>query len=116
MKWYIKVLENSEFEGRARRKEFWIFHLIDWAIRFILILLCFFTNSQTALIIFFLYALILLPPSIAVSIRRLHDSNWNGWWWFSLFIPIIGPIFFLVLMCLDSNKNDNQYGPSPKYK
>ncbi len=128
MKWYLMALENSDFEGRARRKEFWMFSLIDTFIKllfnvFFIFLEEFFNASifnselfMTILIFYMLYILILIPPSIAVSIRRLHDTNRNGYWWFISFVPFVGPIVFLVFMCLDGHKEENKYGVSPKYK
>jgi len=61
-----------------------------------------------------LYALAVFVPGLAVSVRRLHDIGKSGWYYFIILIPIAGPIWFLVLMCTDSQPGDNQYGPNPK--
>lgn len=64
--------------------------------------------------LYILYALGLFIPAIAVMVRRLHDVGKSGWWWLINLIPLVGAIWFLVLMCTDSNSGDNKYGPSPK--
>lgn len=61
-----------------------------------------------------LYSLAVLLPSIAVTIRRLHDTGRTGWWWLIVFVPVIGWIVLLIFMVLDSDAGENQYGPSPK--
>ncbi len=60
------------------------------------------------------YSLAVLIPSIAVMVRRLHDTNHSGWWWFLILIPIIGWIILLVFLCTDSMPGDNKYGPNSK--
>jgi uncharacterized membrane protein YhaH (DUF805 family) len=61
-----------------------------------------------------LYALAVLIPSIAVGVRRLHDTNRSGWWLLISLIPCLGFIVLLVFMVQDSQAGDNQYGPNPK--
>lgn len=61
-----------------------------------------------------IYALAVLVPGIAVTVRRLHDTNRSGWWIFIILIPIIGAIALLVFMVLDSKPESNQYGENPK--
>ena len=61
-----------------------------------------------------LYSLLVLIPSIAVGVRRLHDTNRSGWWFVILLIPIIGVLVFLVFMCLDSQPGTNRFGANPK--
>ncbi|MDR0328534.1 MAG: DUF805 domain-containing protein [Planctomycetaceae bacterium] len=53
-------------------------------------------------------------PSICIQVRRLHDSGKSRWFWFINLIPYVGGLIFLVLMCFDSQRGDNQYGPNPK--
>ena len=65
-------------------------------------------------IIYVLYALVMFIPYIAVSVRRLHDVGKSGWMFFILLIPIIGAIWFLVLLVTDSNPGENPYGTNPK--
>lgn len=59
--------------------------------------------------------LVFLLPSLAVTIRRLHDTDRSGWWILIGLIPLIGAIVLIVFACQDSQPGGNQYGPSPKY-
>jgi len=61
-----------------------------------------------------LYSLAVMIPSMAVSFRRLHDTNRSGWWVLIALVPIIGGIVLLVFMVQDSQPNENQYGSNPK--
>ena len=61
-----------------------------------------------------IYCLAVLIPSIAVSVRRLHDTGRNGKWLLLAFVPLIGMIVLLVFMVQDSQQGENQYGPNPK--
>lgn len=61
-----------------------------------------------------LYSLAVLLPTLAVSVRRLHDTGRSGWWLLIGLIPLIGGIILLVFSCMDSDPNENQYGPNPK--
>jgi hypothetical protein len=61
-----------------------------------------------------IYGLVVLIPSIAVSVRRLHDTDRSGWWLLIVLIPLIGAIVLLVFMAQDSQPGANQYGPNPK--
>jgi uncharacterized membrane protein YhaH (DUF805 family) len=61
-----------------------------------------------------IYGLAVLVPSLAVGVRRLHDTNHSGWWLFISLIPLIGAIILLVFLVGDSQPGDNKYGPNPK--
>lgn len=61
-----------------------------------------------------LLALGLLLPSIAVAVRRLHDTERSGWWLLIGFVPLVGGIVLLVFMCLDGTSGANRFGPDPK--
>jgi uncharacterized membrane protein YhaH (DUF805 family) len=62
-----------------------------------------------------LYTLAVLLPSIAVGIRRLHDTGRSGWWLLLSLIPLVGAIILIIYLCEDSKENENQYGPNPKF-
>lgn len=113
MQWYLKVLQNYVgFQGRARRQEYWMFILFNIIISIVLSIV-----EKAAGIDPFLtglYSLAILLPSLAVGIRRLHDIGKSGWWILIGLIPFIGSIILIVFACLDSQPNDNQYGPNPK--
>ena len=119
MNWYLKVLKNyAVFSGRARRKEYWMFTLFNIIFSIIAIILD--NILGTAIenvgygLFYFLYVLAVLIPSLAVSVRRLHDVGKSGWMILIALIPIIGGIWLLVLMATDSNPGENQYGSNPK--
>lgn len=122
MYWYKKVLNQyADFEGRARRQEYWTFALVN----IIILLPLYFigiggeaTGNNTLMMIGFglylLYALAVLLPSIAVAVRRLHDVGKSGWMYLLILIPIIGALYLLYLFVTEGDKGDNQYGPDPK--
>ncbi len=115
MHWYVDVLRQyATFDGRARRQEFWMFTLINFIIAGILEIVRAATDSWFLHLIAGLYGLFVLIPTIAVTVRRLHDSNHRGWWWWIGFVPVIGWIWLLVLLCLDSTPGPNRFGPNPK--
>jgi uncharacterized membrane protein YhaH (DUF805 family) len=112
VEWYIKVLENyAEFEGRARRMEYWMFVLINLFILIGIRMLDMLLGLDG--VIGFFYGLAILIPSIAVSVRRLHDTGRSGWWILIGIIPVLGTLVLLVFYCLDGDPGDNEYGPDP---
>ncbi|TKD70009.1 DUF805 domain-containing protein [Pseudalkalibacillus hwajinpoensis] len=114
MNWYIKGLKDYvNFNGRARRKEYWMFTLFNIIISVILSLL----ESVVGLAPFLttIYSLFILLPSLAVTVRRLHDTGRSGWWILIGLIPFIGGIVLLVFACLDSELKENRFGPNPKW-
>ncbi|MCZ6830741.1 MAG: DUF805 domain-containing protein [Gammaproteobacteria bacterium] len=113
MNWYIKVLKDyAVFSGRAQRAEYWMFLLFNSIIGLVLG----FIEGVIAGtgIISGLYALAILIPSLAVLVRRLHDTGRSGWWFLIVFLPIIGYIVLLVFLVLDSQPEENRYGPNPR--
>jgi uncharacterized membrane protein YhaH (DUF805 family) len=113
MEWYLKVLKNYVgFSGRARRKEYWMFALFNFIIAFVIGFVEGFLNLVG--VISTLYSLAIFLPSLAVSVRRLHDTGRSGWWLLISLIPLIGLIILIVFLCEDSKENENQYGPNPK--
>ncbi len=115
MNWYVEVLKKyADFNGRARRSEFWMFTLISTIISIILYLIDkrIMPNSGVQ-VLNTLYSLAVLVPSLAVSVRRLHDTGRSGWWILVNVIPILGQLVYLVFLIQDS-QGANQYGSSPK--
>ncbi|AZG73573.1 DUF805 domain-containing protein [Shewanella livingstonensis] len=118
MDWYVKVLKQYfDFSGRARRKEFWMFGLVSMIISIVLTLLDMgvglYNDLYGAGLFSSIYSLAIMIPSIAVSARRLHDTDHSAWWLLLMFIPLLGVLILLVVMCFNS-KEDNEYGPNPK--
>ena len=119
MNWYLSVLKQyAVFKGRARRKEYWFFILFNLIASLVLTVVDYMTGSLNAELgmglLSGLYSLAVLIPSLAVTVRRLHDTDRTGWWILIGLIPLIGVIVLLVFMLLDSQPGDNQYGANPK--
>jgi uncharacterized membrane protein YhaH (DUF805 family) len=118
MNWYLEVLKKyAVFNGRARRKEYWLFTLFNLIISLVLGLL----DGALGLAdksgwgpLGGIYSLAILIPALAVSVRRLHDTGRSGWWLLIALAPCIGGIVLLVFMIEDSHLGENQYGPNPK--
>lgn len=106
------------FTGRARRKEYWMFALIHGLIIFALRYPNFLSGEiapQSHLgQIGTLYAFGTFIPLIAVSVRRLHDTNRSGWWFLLYLIPLVNLVLFFIFMTEDSQPGENRYGPNPK--
>jgi uncharacterized membrane protein YhaH (DUF805 family) len=112
MNWYLKVLkEYANFKGRARRTEYWMFTLFNILVSIALGVVLSLTGLPPALIL--LYSLAVFLPSMAVAVRRLHDTNRSGWFMLLAFVPLVS-LYLLYLMVVDSDPNNNSYGPNPK--
>ncbi len=119
MNWYFEVLKKyTVFSGRASRSEYWYFVLFNIIISLLLGGIDFMTGTldmDTGIgLLSGLYSLFVLLPMLAVSVRRLHDTDHSGWWFFIQLIPIIGAIVFLIFMVQDSQSGSNEYGSNPK--
>lgn len=99
----------ATFSGRASRSEFWWFQL--FCLLYILVTAVINIIPILGQIIWFLLLLLLLLPSLAVQVRRLHDIGKSGWWWFINLLPIIGPFLLFFWNLTDSEQRDNAYGP-----
>lgn len=126
MYWYIKVLKNYiKFSGRASRKEFWSFIIIDLLVFILLFILDDWLGLYTAKVYNAMiikygyleigYSVLTICPTICVNIRRLHDIGKSGYWYLVGYIPILG-IYVLVLLLTDGTKEKNQYGDVPEKK
>jgi uncharacterized membrane protein YhaH (DUF805 family) len=111
----------ANFNGRARRSEYWYYTLMNIIIVVgIQILTGIFAAMQSSVMamvfggLYIIFALASIVPSLAVTVRRLHDVGKSGSFFFITFIPLIGSIWLLVLMCTEGNSGENAYGPDPK--
>ena len=112
--WKKVVLEDyANFAGRARRAEYWWFTLAN--IIAIIVLALLMAAVKIFIVLYVIYALALIIPSIAVTIRRLHDTDKSGWWILIGLVPFVGGLILLVLMCIDSTRGTNQWGTAEKY-
>lgn len=126
MGWCVMAWKRySDFSGRSRRFEYWMFMLIHAVNYLALFLAIEVTASASAMVhapvltvplffLCFIYALAAIFPGLAVSVRRLHDIGKSGWWMLLAFLPVLG-LLLIVLFALDSEPSDNQYGPNPKH-
>jgi uncharacterized membrane protein YhaH (DUF805 family) len=115
MNWYLKVINQYfDFSGRARRKEYWLFSLFSIIISWTLTIIDMVFETYVFSIISTIYSLLIFIPSLAVLLRRLHDSGNTGWYLFLLLIPILGWIWLLVLLCIESEPGPNKWGENPK--
>jgi uncharacterized membrane protein YhaH (DUF805 family) len=119
MQWYLKVLRQyADFNGRARRTEYWMFVLFNTIALIPLILLdnmlglAFVTGSYGPLGL--IYILATLLPALGVGVRRLHDTGRPGLWMLLLLVPFVGPIVLLVFFAMEGVRGPNAYGPDPK--
>ena len=122
MEWYLDVLKNhyADFDGRARRKEYWMFTLVNIAI---LIGLSIVSSILGAIwdplgwlgyLAYMGYALAVLVPGLAAGVRRLHDTGKTGWFLLLGLIPFVGFLIVLYFMAIEGDAGPNEYGPDPK--
>ena len=110
IEWYKKVVfENYvNFNGRARRSEYWYYTLVTVIISIILTIIDKTTGLTFGIaesgIISSVYSLLVFLPGLSVLVRRLHDVGKSGWFFFIVFIPIAGIIWLLVLLCKEGNQ------------
>jgi uncharacterized membrane protein YhaH (DUF805 family) len=118
MDWYLKVLRNYiGFRGRARRKEFWMFTLVNLILIFVLGVIDKILGWDRAGgegVLSPLYGVLLFLPWWAVMFRRLHDTDRSAWWLLLIFIPIVGWVVILLFNCQDGTPGENRFGPDPK--
>ena len=113
--------QYAEFGGRARRAEYWWFILFSVLVGIVtsildVVLSTDFEGGLASNGLFNLLAnLALLLPSLAVAVRRLHDTDRSGWWILIGLIPLIGLIVLLVFFVQDGTPGPNRFGPSPKH-
>ncbi|HEY9433145.1 MAG TPA: DUF805 domain-containing protein [Blastocatellia bacterium] len=119
MNWYLDVLKKyAVFNGRARRKEYWMFFLFNVIISIVLLIVdgILGTSAVPGTMGLFgaIYLLALLVPGIAVAVRRLHDTGRSGWWILIGLVPFVGGIVLIVFLVQDSTPGENQFGKNPK--
>ena len=112
----------ARFSGRARRSEYWW-----WSLAYTVVFVAYFVLigllaavagesepvATAAGLVYLALVAAVVVPSVAVTVRRLHDTGRSGWWYLICFAPL-GGIALLVFTCMDSQQGTNVYGPSPK--
>lgn len=120
MEWATLPLKKyADFTGRSRRKEYWSFFLLCLVGAVVLSLVDGILGMGGMIggvygPLTTLFLLALLVPSIAVGIRRLHDTDRSGWWILIALVPFVGGLILLVFYVLEGTRGPNQYGPDPK--
>ena len=122
MSWYFNAIANYvNFKGRERRRAYWMFVLVNLIIT--VVLSCIdniFIDINSGIfvngVLSTIYGIFIFLPSLAITVRRLHDTGRSGWWVLIELIPIVGFIIILVFLCQDSHYEENQYGPCPKQR
>ena len=115
MEWYLHVLKNyAQFNGRSRRSEYWYFVLFNLLVAVVLG----FADGILRKVLGFgmlgmLYGLVVLVPGLAVTIRRLHDTDRSAWWLLLALVPIVG-LVLIWFMAQDGDAGTNRYGQNPK--
>ena len=131
---FMPLKRFFDFSGRSRRKEFWLW----WLFVIIVYIVAGILDVQLGLggstqsssefgdgnvaasasfhggILTMVWALITFIPSLAVAVRRLHDSDKSGWFVLLGFIPYVGGLIMFVFMCIDGTSGMNRFGPDPK--
>jgi uncharacterized membrane protein YhaH (DUF805 family) len=127
---YIGVLRNyAGFAGRARRREYWMFTLVSTTVTVLLTLLDLALPWAAWLprpqlggrslaaelgVLGTTYTVLVLVPTIAVQVRRLHDTGRSGWWSLLWLVPVVGTVWVIVLSARDGDRGTNAHGPDPK--
>lgn len=116
----------ATFSGRASRSEYWYFILFNFLVNLVIVvapcLVGYLSEGVPGLVsgygiaslISLLYMLATIIPSLAVGVRRLHDSGHSGWWMFIVLLPFIGAIVLLIFFLIESEMGENQYGEQPE--
>ena len=119
MQWYLAAFAKYvTFEGRARRREYWTFHLVSILVVVVLAIgdgvIGTWSSDGDIGLLSGLYLLGVLLPTFSVGVRRLHDIGRSGWWLLVNLVPLVGPLVILVFGVQDGTPGDNAYGPNPK--
>lgn len=112
MTYFTDALKKyAVFRGRADRAQFWVFILISWILT---ALVTWLTGGRAAdgsvSLLAWLVGAFFVLPTLAVTVRRLHDTDRSGWWWWIGIVPFIGQIWLFVLMVLPGTPGPNRYG------
>ncbi len=128
MDWMLMPLRRyADFEGRSRRKEYWMFQLglIIATVALVAIIAIIGGGldglaegggifAGIGLVAFGLFGLAIILPSIAVQVRRFHDQDKSGWFVLLNFVPYVGGLIVIVFMFLEGTPGPNRFGPDPK--
>lgn len=115
MDYYLGCWQKfATFQGRARRREYWFFILFNAIISIALAITDISLGGDSMGLLSGLYSLLIFLPSLAVTVRRLHDIDRSGWWLLLYVVPVVGVLVILVFTVLDGTQGNNEFGPDPK--
>lgn len=113
-----------DFGGRSRRREYFVFYIQFFVVICSIVWACEPPSTDTtfdfnkiplvAQIVLYVYVAISIIPGLSLQIRRLHDSNRSGWWFWLNVIPYLGHFFLLLLMLAGGTAGDNRFGKNPR--
>jgi uncharacterized membrane protein YhaH (DUF805 family) len=108
----VKHCFNNYFviDGRAQRSQYWWYALFTAIVAIIASLLDALIGFP---ILYMIFALGTLAPSICVGIRRMHDHDKSGWWLLIALVPVIGFLYLLYLLVTRGTVGENRFGPDP---
>ena len=120
--YFVDILKNhyADFEGRARRKEYWMFYLFSALVAIAVVVVAGILGAIAEVLGWLgvlLYAALglgLFLPGLAAAVRRLHDTGRSGWWYLVAFVPFIGGFILLYFLVIEGDAGPNEYGPDPK--
>ena len=103
------------WQGRAARSEYWYFQLfgVFFTVPLTLLGLAIPSMADFFEILANLFALALFLPSLSALVRRLHDTDRSGWWFWLAFLPVVGIVILIVWLCQKGTTGDNRYGSDP---
>jgi uncharacterized membrane protein YhaH (DUF805 family) len=123
MAWYLLAWQRAtDFSGRSRRTEYWMFQLFNFLAAIVLGLVVFACGALLSekdglnafAICMGMFGVVSFIPALSITVRRLHDIGKSGYWYFIAFVPLIGGLILFVFTLLDSYPDRNEYGPNPK--
>jgi len=109
LNWFLEPVRSqyADFEGRTSRKEFWMFVLVYFLLAIAVMIVAMLVGLPQ---LYMLLSLAVLVPNIAITARRLHDTNKSGWWQLIGLVPLVGSIILIVLLALPAKNEGNTYG------
>lgn len=110
MSYYIDFWKRAfDFRGVASRKEYWIAFLFNIIVVFVIGLVLAFVSDEALNVFQGIYSLLIIIPSISISVRRLHDSNKSGLWYLLSLIPVIGGLIVFIFMLMGTVRLNNRW-------
>lgn len=123
MYWFSSAMMKCfQYSGRSSRKEYWYFFLACIVLALFVGFLQGIVNGtahaqgqtvRSGAFLIRVFQLLILLPSISITVRRLHDTGRSGWWILIGFIPVLGLIIQLVWMAQRGTTGSNRFGDDP---